>query len=339
MDLSRFSANQVSFTLADDIGRDLVVAVQSISFTGHSQAVLLSDPVYAFIDSTDPNIWLPAAACAKFEEAFGIALDNATGLYLVNDTQHAALLAEDAEVTFRLGDGLTGGASAAITFPYSAFALTATYPLVGNSSYYFPLKQAMDQSQYTLGRVFLQEAYLTVDYERGNFSVSQCTWDIEAEPDIATIHSLADSDDSSDPGDRTDATPPETPSDPKLFKGAIAGIVVASLIGLTLLAVAIWWYVRKRSRKTGKGRVELRSNDGVKEQTPCSFDLAKGTLAEVHELNDIAAVHQLDNTAIPHEAGGAVLYELDARPRTYEMEGEVDDHHVLLTEGVSGLRR
>ena len=75
MDLSRFVANDVSFTLADDIGRDIVVAVQSISFTGHSQAVLLSDPIYAFIDSTDPNIWLPAAACAKFEEAFGIALD------------------------------------------------------------------------------------------------------------------------------------------------------------------------------------------------------------------------------------------------------------------------
>ena len=168
MDLSRFVANQVSFKLAEDISRDLLVAIQSIPFTGHDQTMLLSDPIYAFIDSTDPNIRLSSAACAMFEDAFGISRDNATGLYLVSDTRHAALLAEDAEVTFRLRDDLTGGASVAITLPYSAFALTAMYPMVSNSSDYFPLKQATDQSQYTLGRVSLQEAYLTVDYERGN---------------------------------------------------------------------------------------------------------------------------------------------------------------------------
>jgi FlaG/FlaF family flagellin (archaellin) len=327
----------VSFTLADDIGRDLVVAVQSISFTGHSQAVLLSDPIYAFIDSTDPNIWLPAAACAKFEEAFGISLDNATGLYLVNDTQHAALLAEDAEVTIRIGDGLTGGASVAITMPYSAFALTATYPMVENSSYYFPLKQATDQSQYTLGRVFLQEAYLTVDYERGNFSVSQCIWDIEAKQDIATIHSLANSDDSSDSGDTTDASSPGTPDNSGPSTGAIAGIVVGSSIGLTVFAVAIWWYVRKRSRKTGRGHVALRSDDAADEQTTRSIELAKGRFAEVQELNNGAAVQEMENTMIIGEAGGAALYELDARPRTHEMEGEVED--VLMMRAASRLRR
>jgi hypothetical protein len=272
MDRSRFSANDVSFTLADDVGRDLVVAVQSISFTGHNQAVLLSDPIYAFIDSTDPNIWLLASACAKFEEAFGISLDYNTGLYIVNDPKHAALLAEDAEVTIRLGDGLTGGASVTITLPYSAFALTAMYPMVENSSYYFPLKQATDPSQYTLGRVFLQEAYLTVDYERGNFSVSQCTWDIDAEQDIATIDSLADSSDSPDSGNRTDTPPPETSDDSNLSTGAIAGIIVGSLIGLTLLAVAIWWYATKRSPEIGRGRVEIRSDDGVDERTPCSLE-------------------------------------------------------------------
>jgi hypothetical protein len=326
MDLSRFITNEVYFSLADDISRDLLVAIQSISFTGRSQAVLLSDPIYAFIDSTDPNIWLPAAACAKFEEAFGISLDNATGLYLVNDTQHAALLAEEAEVTLRLGDGLTGGATVAITLPYSAFALTARYPLVETTSYYFPLKQADGELQYTLGRVFLQEAYLTVDYERRNFSVSQCTWDLGAEPDIASISWFVDS------PEATDTLPPE--DNRVLTKGAIAGIVVGSLLALPCLIVGIWWYARKWSRGSGKGRFELRPGDGQ-----VSPELAKGTLAEVRELDDSTALHQLENTGIPYEAGGAVLYELDARPGTHEMEGEVDDHHVLLTGGVSGLRR
>jgi hypothetical protein len=319
MDLSRFSANQMSFTLADDIGRDLVVAVQSISFTGHSQAVLLSEPIYAFIDSTDPNIWLPAAACAKFEEAFGISLDNATGLYLVNDTQHAALQAEGAEVTIRLGDGLTGGESVAITLPYSAFALTAKYPLVKNTSYYFPLKQATDQSQYTLGRVFLQEAYLTVDYEQGNFSVSQCTWNLDAEPDVVKIDSFKNP---------PVISPPDV--NETLNTSAIVGIVVGSLLGLPLIVGAIWWYAKKWSRRTGKGRVELRSDDG---QTPYSPELAKGTLAEVQELDDRTAVHQLENTVIIREADGAALYELEAHP--HEMEGEVEDHDVFLMQGAA----
>lgn len=325
MDLSRFVANDVSFTLADDIGRDIVVAVQSISFTGHSQAVLLSDPIYAFIDSTDPNIWLPAAACAKFEEAFGIALDNATGLYLVNETHHAALLAEDAEVTMRLGDELTGGASVAITLPYSAFALTARYPLVKNTSYYFPLKQATDQSQYTLGRVFLQEAYLTVDYDRRNFSVSQCTWNLGANLDIEDIQS---------PANTTATLPPY--DNRALTTGGIAGIVVGCLFALPCLVAAIWWYAKKWSRGSGKGRVELRSGHG---QVTYSPEVAKGSLADVQELDDRTAVHQLENTGIPHEAGGEVLYELDARPGTHEMEGEVEDHDVLLMQGASGLRR
>lgn len=160
MDTSRFTSNSVSFTLAEDITRDIVVAVSSISYSGTTQITLLQDPIYAFIDSTDPSLWLPAEACRLFEQAFGITVDNTTGLYLVNDSLHSDLLATDAEVTFQLSDSLTGGESVAITLPYSAFALQATYPKVENTSYYFPLREAANETQYTLGRAFLQEAYV-----------------------------------------------------------------------------------------------------------------------------------------------------------------------------------
>jgi len=42
--------------------------------------------------------------------------------------------------------------------PYAAFDLVADYPLVIDSSRYFPLMRAANESQYTLGRTFLQEA-------------------------------------------------------------------------------------------------------------------------------------------------------------------------------------
>jgi hypothetical protein len=144
--------------MADDITRDLVVYLQSISYSGSTSATLLSDPILTFIDSTDPNLWLPEGVCDAFEQAFGLTLDSESGLYLVNDTHNTELLNSNAQVTFRLSDVASGGDAVTITLPYDAFALTAQAPLVDNSSYYFPLKRAANSTQYTLGRAFLQEA-------------------------------------------------------------------------------------------------------------------------------------------------------------------------------------
>ena len=148
----------VSFTMADDQTRDLVVALQSISYSGSNEATLLSDTIPIMIDSTDPNLWLPDKACDAFEKAFGLTLDQKSGLYLVNDTHHTSLLNSDARVSFRLSDVKAGGDAVTVTLPYDAFALQAQAPLVNNTSYYFPLKRAANATQYTLGRVFLQEA-------------------------------------------------------------------------------------------------------------------------------------------------------------------------------------
>ena len=157
-DTSRFTENPVDFTMAEDITRDLVVSLQSISYSGSNSAVLLSESIHTYIDSTDPNLWLPKEACDAFEKAFGLTLDPASGLYLVNDTHRQTLLSTNAQVTFRLSDVKSGGDTVSVVLPYSAFDLTAGPPLVDKSSHYFPLKRANSTTQYTLGRVFLQEA-------------------------------------------------------------------------------------------------------------------------------------------------------------------------------------
>ena len=144
--------------MAEDITRDLVVSLQSISYSGSNSAVLLSESIHVYIDSTDPNLWLPSAACDEFEKAFGLKLDTASGLYLVNDTYHQTLLDSNAQVTFRLSDVKAGGDTVAIVLPYAAFDLMAGPPLVEKSARYFPLKRANSSTQYTLGRTFLQEA-------------------------------------------------------------------------------------------------------------------------------------------------------------------------------------
>ncbi|KAI1379371.1 acid protease [Hypoxylon crocopeplum] len=237
-DTSRFTENSVSFTMAGDSTRDLVVALQSISYSGSTSAVLLSDPIHIFIDSTDPNLWLPDSVCDAFENAFGLIVDNATGMYLVNDTQHTLLLNSDAEVTFRLSDVTEGGDAVTIVLPYNAFDLTAEYPLVENTSYYFPLKRAANSTQYTLGRAFLQEAYLSADYERRTFNVSACAWVEGAEENIVTILSKD-----------SDSTSSSASGGSSLSGGAIAGIVIGAVIGALIIGALIALIIRRQRKK------------------------------------------------------------------------------------------
>jgi hypothetical protein len=76
----------------------------------------------------------------------------------LSEDQHSALLAANPSVTFVLADQESGGQTVSITLPYSAFDLMVEYPIVANPTYYFPLRKAENETQYTLGRTFLQEA-------------------------------------------------------------------------------------------------------------------------------------------------------------------------------------
>lgn len=148
--------------MSSDISRDLVVGVQSITTTTGSSNVetilLPSGGIFAFVDSELPYIWLPQDACQAFEHAFGLTWNATSEMYLVNNTLHSELQAMNMSVTFTLGVGKSGGETVDITLPYAAFDLTATPPLVENTTSYFPLKRAANDTQYTLGRAFLQEA-------------------------------------------------------------------------------------------------------------------------------------------------------------------------------------
>jgi hypothetical protein len=155
--------------------KDLGVQVQSITmFDKLTASSLLPTAIPALLDSSFPYIWLPLESCLFFERAFGLTWDSSTQLYLVNESLHDALVLQNATLVFTLSN--INGSSVNITFPYAAFDLTASSPLVPNTTRYFPLKRAANTTQYVLGRTFFQEAYVVADYDRGNFSVFQCNW-------------------------------------------------------------------------------------------------------------------------------------------------------------------
>jgi len=276
-DTSRFVPNDVEFTFAPDNTRDTVVAIQSISKVDEgntNDTELLPEPIWALLDATVPQIWLPIEACQAFEQAFGLIYDTATNLYLVSESLHNSLKARNANVTFTLGYGMVGGSTVSITLPYASFDLTASPPYQGlaQSTYYFPLQRAQNESQYTLGRTFMQEAYITVDYERAKFNVSQASWVQNAAPNLVGIPA-ADAHDATDYSGNTVAV--LTKHSSGLSSGAIGGIAAAAAVLLLLVVGAVIWHFRRRKRQANGSILSHSSSSSASKQEAVVYPKAE----------------------------------------------------------------
>ena len=98
--------------------------------------------------------------------------------------------------------------------------------------------------------------YLIADYERRNFSVSQCSWDPGAQEDIIAIKSPTNAEAVGKPITNINAT--------ALSPGRISGIVVGSIIGLLIIGVLAFIGKRKLTTKLGTewhGKPELAADD------------------------------------------------------------------------------
>jgi hypothetical protein len=248
-DSSRFIPNDLVFSLGADNERDILVNINSIT-TNASSEPLLAAPIYSSIDSTVSEIWLPLSACQRFEKAFNLTFDPRTQLYLVSDSQHAALTTLNPNITFTISIAAATTPTVEITLPYAAFDLVAKSPYrdLASDAKFFPLRRADNDTQYTLGRTFLQEAYLTVDWERQNFTVSQCSWVANAPRRIVPIVSL-------DPSNGTSGSPEQ--GIVALSAGALAGIVIGVVAVVIASAALLFVLFKRRKSKKRQQKEEL----------------------------------------------------------------------------------
>ncbi|KAL8867923.1 MAG: hypothetical protein Q9174_005344, partial [Haloplaca sp. 1 TL-2023] len=273
-DTSRFTPNDVTFAITSQVLRQLVVNVQSISVTnskGSDELVATAFP--ALIDSTVAQMWLPIPICEAFEDAFDIDYDPISGLYTITDEQHDALVEQAAEVTFQLGTSSAGGPTVSITLPYASFDLEASPPLTMRRRRYFPLRQARDDGQYTLGRTFLQEAFIIVDYNQENpeFSVSQAVYDEGTPSHIVVTNAASSSDAPTENGNSEDpagVTRTSSDSSGGIGTGAIAGIAVGiAAIVVAIIGFCLWRFKFRKSRRNKeivKGKSELEGDSEPK---------------------------------------------------------------------------
>ncbi|KAE8454657.1 hypothetical protein EG329_000280 [Mollisiaceae sp. DMI_Dod_QoI] len=323
-DTSKFIQNDVTFSFNEVDLRDLTVNILNITFSNSSTSIQPLMPsnmtsIAAFVDSSIPQLWLPTSVCHLFSDTFGLTYDPIINYYLVNTTQHDLLTAQNPNVTFILGN-LSSTTTVPITFPYTAFDMQLSSPIAENATYYFPLKRAANDTQYTLGRAFLQEAYLTADYERRNFSISQCAWDAGAEENIVAIQPLYT-------GSSSGST---------LSTGAIIAISICGFLVLVLISVAyLFWRRRQRSRR----RVEATPEPVQEFQKPelagqeCEVALPQ----ELNAVNEVVEMHAKSQDPMSREmpemaAREGIGGELNGRGQLAELESPVS----LMTTAVTG---
>ncbi|KAK6434036.1 hypothetical protein LTR95_009779 [Oleoguttula sp. CCFEE 5521] len=347
-DTSRFKPTDTTFKFGGDISRDLLVDISAIS-TGDARGnknLLPDGQISAYLDSTVAEIWLPETACSAFENAFGLEYNSTVNRYLVSGDKHQTLTTNGAYVNFTLTNG---SSTVDIGLPYGAFDLNVSFPIVdnGTTSYYFPLQRAANESQYTLGRAFFQEAYIIADYDRGNFTVAPCKWDQTALQNT-NIHSILS------PDWTSKAKAAAGSSSSSFGAGAIAGVVVGIIALIALIAFLVWFLRRRRTKTRAAKAAELEAknpsppspdsnnNEGRPFiSAPIGGELGGG---EIHELTaphkpyaqELDSPHKIDpNKAGYSEMDGgrgeagyfgsdgkyAVAHEMEGRSAIYEMPG------------------
>lgn len=239
------NSESISFPFDPDDSRPLSLKIQRMSASNTLQGTvsLLENEIYVQLDFTVAHLWLPYETCDRIQEAFGLIYDNITSLYKVNDTIHTELRKRNPSITIGLGMSQSPSERVAIKLPYAAFDLQASHPLYPNATNYFPIRRGANESQFTLGRVFMQEAYVVVDHERGNFSVHQAVFPATNEPKRIIPIMLTEA-------NSTSATQPTNPTKKEISRGALAGIVVAAAALLAFLAATALYINRRRKART-----------------------------------------------------------------------------------------
>ncbi|OCK87546.1 acid protease [Cenococcum geophilum 1.58] len=245
-DQSRFTSG-VQISMPDQRNSSLVVGVQSIVVTPDKNFdtnvySLTSEGFYALIDSTLPYLWLPQSVCDSLANIFQLTYDSKTFLYTVNDTSHTRNLKQNATISFKIGNTANPSNDfTSIVLPYAAFDLQASFPIYDNATRYFPIKPS-PPGYYVLGRTFLQEAYLVVDYERGNFTVAPANFsDPLPSSHIVTIYSPKH-------------LPPQSKHSGPNTR-AIAGIAVGATIFVLILLLAAFLLWRNRRERPKEEKV------------------------------------------------------------------------------------
>lgn len=265
--------------MTDASALSLRVSSIGLTFTNSSGTLTTtapsSPPFTAVIDATLPYLFLPNATVDWLKSKlrlyeFGYAL-----YYNLSDPQSVASRTDVDTFQFSLDSGgssadgsSTQSSAVSIRLPRVALEANAswTYDFMNNTVYLVPIRRA-PSSVAVLGRSFLQEAYISADFEKKMFNVSQAAPGPFTGNDIVPLYNQRWLGYLGQP--TITPTPTATPTPPGgLSGGAIAGIVVGSVLGgLFIFALLLWlcFLLPRRKKRQEKEQREAEEKAAMEE--------------------------------------------------------------------------
>ena len=291
------TSSATGFPLDGDDEPTIPLRIQSIvaeNLPGALTLALLPDaqPVTAHLDSTVAPLWLPTAVCDLFQYAFGLTYNASTELYAVNDTMRQTLLDQDTALTLAVSGLADSTATVRIRLPYAALDAALDIPSSPSPTHFFPLKRAVDSKQHLLGRTFLQEAYLIVDWDRRNFTLAPV-----AHASSTTVSALT-----AIPSYR-----PPTPSS-ALSTPTIIGIALGTALALALILFSARLLRQHLRRPPPLAPLSAAHRWADKDPELPSPQPSEAGDMHVHAVAELSA-----DSERPHEAGGNEVLEIDGR--------------------------
>lgn len=327
-DSTRFEPNDLTFPFGADLSLDLQVALQRISING-TGGKDMSPSLITYVSTLVPDIWLPKDVCNSFAQAYGLSHNATTDDYYINNTMHELNLSRQPLARFEVGPD-TSGPSILIRLPYWNFYLAAQTENSGSAKteqvFRFPIRTAANDSQYVLGRAFLQSAYISTDYERNTFNLSQALY-----PSTATKQNIMPI---LPPGLSTTSSTPGATSKGGPSTGLIAGAAAGGAVVVLALAAGIFIFCRRRKRKDKIERHELEDLDPINPKPEelvgdqKRYEMAHGDGLKHEMVGDSdprieLAAGKDDQKPAEVANNEMAIYELPATERKYvEMEGE-----------------
>lgn len=319
-----------------------------------------NESVSAIIDTTTPYLWLPRSVCDRFAESFNLTWSDTFGVYLFDpkSAQFSDFLSGASSLSFTFsissydnvdnyGNPLQLPGVVNITVGSAAFAQLLRYPFkdaIGwdqSSVPYFPLTRANESGPYIIGRAFMQEAYMVMNYEKTQFSVHQALF-----PDTpSSNYSLATIERSSDS--------PYPPYVPKpggggLSAGKTVGIVLSAFAAGSVIGVTLWFCCRRRRRTTKQQPRQVDDDKDGSESV--NSDLPKSPVKRMLSIiirrkkSRKPAVHEVHGTSAgPVEVAADAnheVFELPVPPEPAELDsstGGGDDMTELGIDSTHGL--
>ena len=264
------------------------------------------------VDGCSPYLTLPKPTCDKIAALLPVKYRADLGLYLwdINDPKYRQIITSPSVLAF-VFVGSTNTESITVRVPFVHLNLTLSRPLADSPIPYFPCFTG-GQGQPVLGRAFLQDAFLGANWDSKRLWMAQAPGPnisladdaTPIGPDDTSIQAGANDWATSWSGTWTELKPSDVgkngtgppQGDSGLSHGAIGGIVVAVVVGLTLLGLSVYWYMFRKRKSGSAPNSTMPTAFGTQPDSPAP---AK-TLRPPGELD----ANQSQQYREPHELSG-----------------------------------